>query len=195
MNPKLLEAAATGNVDDLHRLIREDMFLLDNVSSVGAETPLHIASRRGHLSFVQEMLKLKKEFASEHNQDGFTPLHLASANNHLQIVHELLKFDDKLCTIPGKEQRLPLHCAVVKGRIDVMKELLSAHPDTIESKTATRETLLHLAVKNTQFDALKLLVEHAKVLKKEHVLNEKDNQGNTILHLAASRKQCEERIL
>ncbi|KAK7280343.1 hypothetical protein RJT34_25406 [Clitoria ternatea] len=189
MDPRLVEAASTGNVGYLHSLMRENMLLLHTVSLVGAETPLHIASMCGHLSFVKEMLKQKKQFAYELNQDAFTPLHLASAIGHIQIVKELLKLDHNICAIQGREQRLPIHCAVVKGRIDVMRELLSACPSTIESKTARGETLLHLAVKNNQFDALRLLVECLKVMKKEHVLNEKDNHGTTVLHLAASRKQ------
>ncbi|CAJ1977410.1 unnamed protein product [Sphenostylis stenocarpa] len=192
MDKRLVKAAATGNIDDLGRLMREDMLLLEAVSMVGAQTPLHIASACGQLSFVKEMLKLKKQFVYELNQDGFTPLHLASANGYLEVVVELLKVDHELCGIQGKDGRLPLHFAAVKGRIDVMKVLLDAGPLSVESKTARGETPLHIAVKNNQFDAVKLLVEHAKKLKKERfVLNEKDNHGNTVLHLAASRKQYE----
>ncbi|TKY45950.1 Ankyrin repeat-containing protein [Spatholobus suberectus] len=191
MDRKLVQAAATGNVDDLRTLMRENMLLLDTIMLVGAETPLHVASMRGHLSFVQEMLKLKKQFAYELNQNGFSPLHLAAASGHLQVVLELLKVDHNLCAISGREGRLPLHCAVVKGRIDVMKALLSASPLTVESKTARGDTPLHIAVKNNQFDALRSLVEHVKKFKKEGVLNEKDHQGNTVLHVAASRKQYE----
>jgi len=186
----MAEAAATGNVDELERLMREEMLLLDGVSLHGAQTPLHIASMCGHVSFVQKMLELKNQFAYELNQDGFSPMHLASANGHLQVVLELLKVDHQLCDIEGREGSLPLHCASVKGRIDVMKALLSAAPLTVQSKTVRGETPLHIAEKNNHFDAVKLVVEHAKGLKMERaVLNDKDNQANTVLHIAASRKQ------
>ncbi|QCE08515.1 ankyrin repeat-containing protein BDA1-like [Vigna unguiculata] len=190
MDGRLAEAAATGNVDELERLMREEMLLLDGVSLHGAQTPLHIASMCGHVSFVQKMLELKNQFAYELNQDGFSPMHLASANGHLQVVLELVKVDHQLCDIEGREGSLPLHCASVKGRIDVMKALLSAAPLTVQSKTVRGETPLHIAVKNNHFDAVKLVVEHAKGLKMERaVLNDKDNQANTVLHIAASRKQ------
>ena len=189
MDSRLVAAAKTGDVDYLQRLIREDSLLLDKVALAGAETPLHVASMCGHLPFVQEMLKLRRQFAYDLNQDGFTPLHLASANGHIQIVLELLKLDSDFCTIQGWDNRLALHCAVVKGRIDVINELLSASPNSVEVKTFRGETVLHLSVKNNQVAAFELLVEHIKKFNKEQILNEKDSQGNTILHHAVLRKQ------
>ncbi|WVY98996.1 hypothetical protein V8G54_031147 [Vigna mungo] len=151
MDGRMTKAAATGNVDELERLMREDMLVLDRIALLGAETPLHIASMRGHVSFVQKMLELKKQFVYELNQDGFSPMHLASANGH---------------------------------------ELLSFAPLTVQAKTSRGETPLHIAVKSNQFDAVKFLVKHAKALNMEReVLNDKDNQANTVLHIAASRKQ------
>lgn len=76
----------------------------------------------------------------------------------------------------------------------MIKELLSASVDSMENTTARGETALHLAVNNHQFQAFKALVEYLKEFKKEDLLNGKDGQGNTILHLAASRKQYEVRI-
>ncbi|GAB4837005.1 hypothetical protein Ancab_001919 [Ancistrocladus abbreviatus] len=50
------------------------------------------------------------------------------------------------------------------------------------------DTILHLSVKYNQFEVLKYLVD--EVVDKES-LNEKDNKGNTILHLAMANKQVE----
>ncbi|KAM7508865.1 hypothetical protein LguiA_019318 [Lonicera macranthoides] len=150
-----------------------------------------MACLAGHLDFVKEVLKLKKKFATELNQDGFAPLHIAASNGHVEIVKEILKTDGNLCQLEGRERMIPLHYAVIKGRVDVIKELLSACVDSIENLTARGETTLHLAVKNHQFQAFKVLVEYLKEFKKEDLLNGKDGQGNTILHLAVSRKQYE----
>ncbi|XP_022636121.1 ankyrin repeat-containing protein BDA1-like [Vigna radiata var. radiata] len=191
MDGRIIEvAAATGNVDELERLMREDILVMDSVALLGAQTPLHIASMCGHVSFVQKMLKLKKQFVNELNQNGFTPMHLASVNDHVEVVLKLLNVDHQLCHIQGREGTLPLHYASVKGRIHVMTMLLSAAPLTVQAKTSTGETSLHIAVKNSQFDAVKFLVNYAKTLKMEReLLNDKDNQANTVLHLARSRKQ------
>ncbi|CAL5445284.1 unnamed protein product [Camellia sinensis] len=170
---------------------RETQRRLIEAAQMEEETPLHIASMAGHLDFVQQILKLRPEFATELNQDGFSPLHIASANGYLEIVKELLRVDRDMCAVRGREKRIPLHYAVIKGRIHVMKELLAASPDSVEHVTVRGETALHLAVKKNQIEGLRVLVEHIKEFKKEGVLNMKDEHGNTILHLAISGKQYE----
>ncbi|KAM7508868.1 hypothetical protein LguiA_019321 [Lonicera macranthoides] len=191
MDRRLLEAAWIGEVEYLFKLLEEDRFILHTVALAGGETPLHVACLAGHLDFVKEVLKLKKEFATELNQDGFAPLHIAASNGHVEIVKEILKTDGNLCRLEGRGRMIPLHYAVIKGRVDVIKELLSACVDSIENLTARGETTLHLAVNNHQFQAFKVLVEYLKEFQKEDLLNGKDGQGNTILHLAVSRKQYE----
>ncbi|KAM7508863.1 hypothetical protein LguiA_019316 [Lonicera macranthoides] len=189
MDKRLFEAAWTGNVEYLFELLKENCYMLEVVALAGGETPLHIACLAGHLDFVKEILKLKKEFASELNQDGFAPLHIAAANGRVEIVKEILKIDRNLCQLKGREGMTPLHSGVIKGRVDVIKELISVSVDSIANTTARRETALHLAVKNNQFEAFRLLVNHLTQLKMEDLLNEKDGQGNTIFHLAVSKKQ------
>lgn len=194
MDRRLIEAAWTGNIEYLFKLLEEDRCILHAVALAGGETPLHIACMTGHLDFVREVMKLKQDFAEELNQDGFTPLHIAAAHGHIEIVKELLKTDRYLCNHEGRERRIPLHCAVIRGKVVVIKELLSASKDSIENTTVRGETALHLAVKNHQFQAFEALVAHLKEFNKEYVLNEKDGQGNTVFHLAVSRKQYEASI-
>ncbi|WVY97626.1 hypothetical protein V8G54_029777 [Vigna mungo] len=80
--------------------------------------------------------------------------------------------DHQLCHIHGREGTLPL-------RINVMKALFSAASLTVQSKTTKGETPSYCFAVGT-----------AKGLKMERVvLNDKDNQTNTVLHLAVSRKQ------
>ncbi|XP_059636035.1 ankyrin repeat-containing protein BDA1-like [Cornus florida] len=191
MDRRLLEAAWTGNVEDLLKVTGEDPCMLSAVALAGAETPLHVACLAGHLNFVRELLNLSKEFAGELNQDGLSPLHIASAKGYAEIVKELIKVDQNLCLLNGRERRVPLHYAAIKGRVQVIRELLSANADSIAQVTARAETALHLAVKNNQFEALRVLMEHLNQFNKEDIINKKDDQGNTILHLTVSRKQYE----
>ncbi|KAF8379198.1 hypothetical protein HHK36_028627 [Tetracentron sinense] len=188
MDIRLIDAARTGNVGDLRKLIGENSLMLDVVALKGGDTPLHIASMIGHFDFVKEMLRLKPDFAEQLNQDGFSPMHMASANGHLEIVRELLKVDFNLCRLKGIDGRTPLHYAAIKGKIDVIREFLSACADSIQDATARGETALHLAVKKNQFGALRIMVEWIKELNKVDLLNMKDEQGNTVLHLAIARK-------
>ncbi|KAI7986338.1 Ankyrin repeat-containing protein BDA1 [Camellia lanceoleosa] len=111
MDRRLIETAQMGNVDLLLNLIKYDPLILHSVSLAEEDTPLHIASMAGHLNFVQQILTLRPEFATELNQDGFSPLHVALANGNLEIVKELLKVDCDLCAVRGREKRIPLHYA------------------------------------------------------------------------------------
>lgn len=191
MERRLIEATKKGDVEQLHKLIKDDPLLLSTAALGDGETPLHIACIAGHVGFVKEVLILGLEFAGEFNQDGLSPLHIASARGDVEIVKELLKVGSHLCLAKGKERRIPLHSAVAKGRIHVITELLQACSDSIAQVTARGETCFHLAVKNNQYEALKLLCHHVVSFNKEDVLNNKDDRGNTLLHLAASRKQYE----
>ncbi|KAI4302840.1 hypothetical protein MLD38_038540 [Melastoma candidum] len=189
MDTRLSETAPAGDVISQAVLITDDPLFLDLSSLSDDNNPLHIAVMAGQVEFVREILRQKPELAWDRNRDGFTPLHIASAKGDVVMAKEiLLKLGDRACLLKGKEGRIPLHYAATKGRVQVMEELLSAWPDSVEEVTARGETAAHLAAKNCQFDAFLVLVEHLKGLNKEAVLNWKDSQGNTVLHIAAARE-------
>lgn len=104
---------------------------------------------------------------------------------------ELMKFDQKLCHLRGPERKTPLHFAAIKGRVDVVSEMLSAYGECAEDVTVQREIVLHLAVKNNQFEVVRALVDWIRDVKKENILNMKDKQGNTALHLATWKRECQ----
>ncbi|KAJ0258563.1 Transmembrane protein [Hirschfeldia incana] len=190
-NP-LMEAARKGDVEFLLRSTESDPTLLEVIIINGQETPLHVASIYGHLSFVKEMLKLREDLGRELNKDGFTPLHIAASMGHFEIVKELLeKLSGEICLIKGKERKIPLHYAAMKGRICVLDALVSANPQSLEEVTARGETVLHLAVRFGRFDGFVALLEFLKEYDKLCVLNKQDHGGNTVLHLAVQKRQFE----
>ncbi|KAF8412854.1 hypothetical protein HHK36_000826 [Tetracentron sinense] len=192
MDPRLFEAALTGNVGALLQLLQENpLILADAALLYPDETPLHVASKVGHFDFVREMIRQKPEFAREMNKDGFRPMDIASANGYSEIVRELLMVDKDLCRLKGRDRRTPLHYAAMKGRIEIIDELLSTCPDSAKDVTARGETALHLAVKNNQFEAFQILVQWLEQHNMEELLNWGDQKGNTVLHLVASRHQQE----
>ncbi|OVA19800.1 Ankyrin repeat [Macleaya cordata] len=189
MDQRLFDAAQTGNLEVLYELLAEDPLILER-ACLGSclETPLHIAALAGRTNFAKEIIKRRPEFAKELNKDGFSPIHMASATGHIEIVNELLiQVGSDLCVLNDMEGRIPLHYAVIKGRLNIMDELISACSDSVRVLTSRSETVLHLAVKNNQFQALKVLLENQII--DEELLNAKDFQCNTILHLAISRRQ------
>ncbi|XP_039169365.1 ankyrin repeat-containing protein BDA1-like [Eucalyptus grandis] len=195
MEQRMLEAARKGNIHELDDLIGRNEQILEEMVLEGAgHTPLHVACVGGHLDFVRELLKHMPKLAEKVDPCGFSPLHIAAARGDVEIAEELLKVGTHLCSAEGRERRIPLHYAIIHGEVDVMEILLSTSPESVEKKTARKETALHLAVKNNRFKVLVRLVEHLKRHKKEQLINWKDNEGNTTLHLATASKNFEARL-
>lgn len=188
MDTRLFEAAQTGDIDYLQQLLAENPFILNN-TQLSAENPLNIAAAMGHVDFVKEIIRLKPVFSREVNQEGFSPMHIAADNGQVEIVKELMKVDIKLCRLEGRQKRTPFHHAAIRGRAEVIGLMLSGCPDCIEDETERRENALHLAVRNNRFEAIKKLVDWIRQMNKEYLLNMKDEQGNTVLHLASWKKQ------
>lgn len=190
MDPRLFEAACRGDTDELQKLLEEDRFMLERcLLAPYSETVLHVASMAGQAGFAKEVLRLKPEISSSLNKDGFAAIHLASANGFVDIVRELLMVKHELGYLRCSDSRTPLHLAAITGRTEVIRELLRICPASIEDVTVGGETAVHLAVKNNQLEALKALVESFKHSNIQDLLNAKDEDGNTVLHLATARKQ------
>lgn len=154
MDKRLFEAAWTGNVEYLFELLKENRCMLKVVALAGGETPLHIACLAGRLDFVKEILKLKKDFATELNQDGFAPLHIAAANGRIEIVKKILKIDRNLCQLEGREGMIPLHSGVIKGRADVIKELILVSVDSIAVRRLEERLLFTLQLRTINLKRL-----------------------------------------
>lgn len=191
MNPRLEKACYDGNLDALHLLLKEEKLLLEQLSTNPCvpNNPLHIASMRGHADFAREILLRKPELAKDLNADGFSALHLAVANGHPDVVTVLLRESGPgACLVRGKDGLLPIHTAAMKGRVHALEELLEACPESALRRTCQGDTILNLAVSGNCSQTVRFLVER---LDCGELMNAKDDKGNTILHLAAARKQLE----
>ncbi|XP_057958382.1 ankyrin repeat-containing protein BDA1-like [Malania oleifera] len=189
MEQRLYGAAVEGSVSSLLELLQEDGLILDRVIvNCFSETPLHIAAMLGHADFAKEILRRKPELAGELDSRRSLPLHLASAKGNLEIVEVLLANNPDMCLACDKYGRNPLHLAVMKGRIDVLKELVATKPSAAKVEVDHGESMLHLCVRYNEFEALKLLV---KALNDNELVNARDDNENTILHLAVADKQIE----
>ncbi|XP_021864958.2 ankyrin repeat-containing protein At5g02620 [Spinacia oleracea] len=196
MDKRLYEASLEGNVSILKALIQEDPLILDRISpTFFQDTPLHIATLRGHFEFARAVLGHNHRLATEADSLGHLPLHVASAKGHVEIVRELLRVGPAgSCLARSKDGKLPLHLAIMKGvRVEVLTELARASPESTRLRVDKGDYVLHLCVKYDNLDAFQLLVD---LLKKESddnnlLINARNDDGNTILHLAALHKNLE----
>ncbi|KAM5573117.1 ankyrin repeat-containing protein ITN1-like [Rosa sericea] len=199
MDQRLKKASQSGDIDFLYRLIMEDGELLDHITGASfVVTPLHIAASEGHIQFAMEIMRLKPSFARKPNQDGFSPMHLALQSGKTGMVVRLLDADRSLVRVPGREGVTPLHYVAKEGNIELLDVFLSACPKSLEDVTIRNETSLHIALKNDKVEAFEFVLRWLKEVCYEEVhqlekkvLNWKDEDGNTLLHIATLRNQPE----
>ncbi|PPS02282.1 hypothetical protein GOBAR_AA18379 [Gossypium barbadense] len=197
MNDSLREAAATGNIDAFYALIQKDPYMLKRIDHIPfIHTPLHIAATEGQIKLAMEIMNLKPSFARKLSQDGFSLMHLAFRKGHTKLLLRLLKTDKDLVRVKGREGMTPFHCAATMGNSNLLFHFLEACPECIEDVTVRDETALHLALKNDHIEAFNLLTgwlqsnrrRGANELEKK-VINWRDDDGNTVLHIAAIKEQ------
>ncbi|KAL9378956.1 hypothetical protein Peur_027438 [Populus x canadensis] len=187
MDPRLLNAAFTGDVNALLELIQEDPLLLHAVTVTTSNTPLHVAALLGHAQFAMVAMQNCPGLADELNQQGFSPIHLASAKGHWEIVRDMLVRRPDLALIKDEDGKNPLHTAATKGRVQVLREVFSI--ESAQELTPKGENALHVAVKHNQYRALETLIQLAyQIQVGDELVNAKDEDGNTVLHLACAAK-------
>ncbi|KAL0875472.1 hypothetical protein Bca101_025177 [Brassica carinata] len=138
-----------------------------------------------------ELMTLKPSLASKLNVSGFSPMHLALQNNHTRMVRGFVALDSSLVRIKGRGRVTPLHHVARIGNAELLSEFLFACPSSIEDLTIKCETAVHVAVKNHQLMAFKVLMGWLKRVNKEEILDWKDEDGNTVFHIAASINHTE----
>ncbi|QCD86305.1 ankyrin [Vigna unguiculata] len=188
-------AARQGDVNSLYEIIENDPCVLEAIDSIPfIESPLHVAARAGQVQFAAEIMTLKPSFAWKFNPQGLRPIHLALENGDTTMILHLIKMDKELVRAKRREGLTLLHLASESGDIDLLTELLKACPDSVKDLTVRNETALHFAVMYRRLDALRFLLRWLKTntVKFQDILNQKDVDGNTILHIAATNNDTEE---
>ncbi|KAF8031685.1 hypothetical protein BT93_D0796 [Corymbia citriodora subsp. variegata] len=191
---RLQQAIANDDVAELHNLIGEERQLLDRLSKDPfPNTPLHLAAAAGKTSVAIEMAILKPSFTRKLNSEGYSPMHLALQHQQYHTARALKTFNPKLIRVRGRCGITPLHYIVEKEDkdLDLLAEFLFACRSSIKDLTSRGETAAHLAVKNDNFGAFEVLFGWLKRVSLTEILNWKDEDGNNVLHIVASKKQFE----
>jgi ankyrin repeat protein len=200
-------AAKSGNQTELANLLAKNHSLL-NIRDAEGETPLHLASREGHLNLVEYLLSQGAKISSKNTQ-GETPLHHAAFNDQLDIVKLLLarganpNDEDiagnsplNLCARRNKDVvdvllfhgarpdhidawgYSPLQTAVAKNRENNIRILFSHGLQIIPEKDDTL-TFLHFSYGKANLRIANLLIEHGANV------NAQNKEGSNPLRIAA----------
>lgn len=183
-----VKKAATGTPDDAASCVA---ILLANGANIevverpGEYTPLHLATREGHMAIARTLINHGADiFAVVNTRLGpRTPLLFAAGHSDVQLVQDLL--DSGAATETPRSVNWgcnrAIDVAAMAGQPEVIKLLLRADPTCdINKGDPNGHTALYLAAKFGSYDAVKVLIDRgASILCRS-------NEGYTPLHVANS---------
>ncbi|KAK4855051.1 hypothetical protein QYF36_003526 [Acer negundo] len=163
--------------------------LLKNCSSVAHEGPngktaLHAAVMINIPDLTRKILRKRESLTKEIDDNGWTPLHYAAYYGYQQVTRTLLEFGKSAAYIGDKYRKMtPLHLATSQGHIDITKEIILCCPDCYDLVDERGWNVLHFAMASLCRKELSSLLENPLMKK---LVKEKDDKGNTPLHVLAT---------
>ncbi|XP_012850845.1 PREDICTED: ankyrin-1-like [Erythranthe guttata] len=115
------------------------------------------------------------------NSKGKNPLHAAVCMGYTEGVKFLLDNHCEFAYQKDKQGFYPIHSASNKGLLDIIKLMLQRRPDVRELLTGHGQNMLHAAARSGKYRAVECMLKMPEL---EKLINEKDEDGNTPLHLA-----------
>ncbi|XP_023644879.1 ankyrin repeat-containing protein At5g02620 [Capsella rubella] len=118
-----------------------------------------------------------------------TLLHHACDRGDFELTSILLGLDQRLEEALNTNGLSPLHLAVLRGSVVILEEFLEKAPLSFGFLTPSKETVFHLAARNKNIDAFVFMAERVGI-NSQVLLQQTDENGNTVLHIAASMACC-----
>ncbi|XP_048133983.1 protein ACCELERATED CELL DEATH 6-like [Rhodamnia argentea] len=153
-------------------------------SQIEGMSPVHGAVLYKRIEMLKEMSK-RKELFDLRDDKGGTPLHLAAYLNYIDGVEFLVNNFASSAFEGDKEGYLPIHVACKMDRRIIVKKLLHLWPNPDELlNLKDGQNILHVAAKCGSTSVIRFILDNPKL---ERLINAKDKEGNTPLHVAASQ--------
>ncbi|XP_055707282.1 transient receptor potential cation channel subfamily A member 1 isoform X3 [Phlebotomus papatasi] len=151
--------------------------LLNEKDNTGC-SPLHYASREGHIKSLENLIRLGACINLKNNNNE-SPLHFAARYGRFNTVRQLLDSEKGTFIINESdgEGLTPLHIASQQGHTRVVQLLLNR--GALLHRDHNGRNPLHLAAMSGYTQTIELL--HSV---HSHLLDQVDKDGNTALHLA-----------
>lgn len=165
---------------EMKKLIGSGALALDALDRDTLNTVLIHAVKKGDHTVAGKLIVAgaDKDYVTESAE---TPLSIAINSSHENMVALLLKHRAKLA---GTGSFMPLHQAVSAGNKKIVRMLIS-HGADMNAPDSQGESAFAIAARKRDIALLKLMLAHGA-----DVNQSIDGAGNTLLHLAASNRNC-----
>ncbi|XP_025833800.1 serine/threonine-protein phosphatase 6 regulatory ankyrin repeat subunit A [Agrilus planipennis] len=155
---------------------------LNRQSAIGW-TPLLIASHRGHIEFINNLLANHAR-VDVFDLDGRSALHLAAEKGYIEVCDSLLSHK-AFINSKSRNGRTALHLAALNGYVDLVNFLIKDHNAVIDILTLKKQTPLHLAAGAGQIKVCRLLLDLGANI------DATDDQGQKPIHAACQNNHSE----
>ncbi|CAK7332365.1 unnamed protein product [Dovyalis caffra] len=153
---------------------------------------VHAAARGGNLEILKELIGNCSDVLLYRDAQGSTVLHAAAGRGQVEVVKDLISSFD-IISHKDYQGNMALHVAAYRGYLAVAEVLILASPSLASFTNNYGDTFLHMAVSgfrtsgfrrmDRQTELIKQLVS-GKIVNIKDVINIKNNDGRTALHLA-----------
>ncbi|KAG6738958.1 hypothetical protein POTOM_058593 [Populus tomentosa] len=149
-------------------------------------TALHAAAMHGDHETAGKILERDPSLTKRTDDDGWSPIHYAAffpkLSHGVPTVKVLLDHDVSAAYIVDSEKRTALHLAVTRRKWAVVRTIMDTCPACCELVDSRGRNFLHYSAitRKGHFQFSRLISESEKLK------YEKDNDGNTPLHIFAS---------
>ncbi|XP_078150912.1 protein ACCELERATED CELL DEATH 6-like [Carex rostrata] len=152
------------------------------------QTALHVAILRNP-RITHALLRWNKSLATKVDDLESTPLHYAASVGNLKNVQLLLGDDEikKAAYMADKNGLFPIHTAAKCGKSLIIKELIKQFPNSDELLDTQGRNFLHVAILSRKGNIIGGMGGDNRTFLR--MLNDRDYQGNTPLHLAGESGQ------
>ncbi|KAA0061025.1 hypothetical protein IC582_006737 [Cucumis melo] len=161
---------------------------------------IHCAARGGNLVMMRELIGDCPDVLIYRDSQGSTILHTAAGRGQIEVVKNLVDSFDIITNTDG-QGNTSLHVAAYRGHLAVVEFLINESPSLTSMSNYYGDTFLHLAVAgfktpgfrrlDRQIELMKRLL-HGKLLNVQEIINLRNNDGKTALHLAVTENvQCD----
>ncbi|KAJ9701376.1 hypothetical protein PVL29_006641 [Vitis rotundifolia] len=177
-----------------HELVQ---IIIDNTTSdslaysgLMGRTALHAAVICNNEDMTKKILGWKNGLTKEVDDNGWSPLHCAAYLGYTSITRQLLEKSDKCVVylrVKNDHNKTALHIAASCGHTEIVKLLVSQYPDCCEQVDDNGNNALHLImIKRGIYGGSGLL--NFPWMSFRGLMNEKNDEGKTPLHLLADHQ-------